>query len=40
MGLIVEWFGLSNGFVVVGAILLVGCAALAVAVARSPSLSK
>ena len=40
MGLIVEWFGLSNGFVVVGAILLAGCAALAVAVARSPSLRK
>ncbi len=40
MGLIVEWFGLANGFVVVGAILLAGCAALAVAVARSPSLSK
>ena len=40
MGLIVEWFGLTKGFIVIGVILLVGCAAAALAVARYPSLQR
>ena len=38
MGLIVEFFGLANGFYAMGALLLAGCCALAIAVARSPAL--
>ena len=38
MGLIVEFFGLANGFYAMGALLLLGCCALAVATARSPTL--
>jgi MFS family permease len=40
MGLIVEHFGTRDGFIIMGAILLTGCAILAVVVARSPSLSR
>jgi sugar phosphate permease len=40
MGLIVDRFGIENGFLVMGAILLLGCAALALIVARSPALRR
>ncbi len=38
MGVIVDHFGIADGFIVMGGILLTGCAALAWAIARSPSL--
>lgn len=38
MGVVVEYFGLENGFIVVGAVLLLGCTALAWVVARVPTL--
>jgi hypothetical protein len=38
MGVIVEYFGLANGFYAMGALLLLGCVLLAIAVARSPTL--
>ena len=38
MGLIVQFFGLASGFYVTGGLLFLGCAILAVAVARTPSL--
>jgi MFS family permease len=40
MGLIVEHFGTRDGFLVMGAILVTGCAILAVVVARTRSLSR
>ncbi len=40
MGVIVDRFGIDNGFIVMGAILLLMCAALAVVVARSPMLKR
>jgi MFS family permease len=38
MGVIVDAFGIKNGFLVMGAILLLACATLAWVIARSPSL--
>ena len=38
MGLIVDQFGIENGFMVIGTVLLLACATLAVVVARSPAL--
>jgi MFS-type transporter involved in bile tolerance (Atg22 family) len=37
MGLIVEVFGIANGFMVMGGVLLTACAILAVVVARTQS---
>ena len=34
MGYVVQWFGLANGFYVIGALLLAGCAWLAISVAK------
>ena len=38
MGVIVEYAGIENGFIVVGSVLLLACIALAIAVARTPEL--
>ncbi|HET7678558.1 MAG TPA: MFS transporter [Xanthobacteraceae bacterium] len=38
MGVVVEYFGIENGFVIVGAVLLFACVALATVVARTPEL--
>lgn len=38
MGVVVEYLGIENSFIVVGAILLFGCAVLSIVVARSPAL--
>lgn len=38
MGVIVDTFGIADGFIIMGAILLLACAALALAIARSPAL--
>jgi MFS family permease len=38
MGVIVETFGLAHGFIIMGAILLLACSALACVIARTPSL--
>lgn len=40
MGIVVEHFGIENGFVIVGTVLLLACAALAIAVARTPELRR
>jgi len=40
MGVVVEYFGIENGFVIVGAVLLLACFALATAVARTPELRR
>jgi predicted MFS family arabinose efflux permease len=40
MGVVVEYFGIENGFIIVGAVLLLACAALAIAVARTPELRR
>ena len=40
MGLIVQFFGLANGFFVMGVLLATGCLVLALAVARSPALRR
>ena len=40
MGLAVEHFGIENGFFVMGAILLLGCAVLAIVVLRTPALRR
>ncbi len=40
MGLIVEGFGIADGFIVMGAILLLACCGLAFAVARAPGLAR
>jgi MFS family permease len=40
MGLVVEYFGIENGFVIVGSVLLLACFALATAVARTPELRR
>ncbi len=38
MGVVVEYAGIENGFIVVGSVLLLACIALAIAVARTPEL--
>jgi predicted MFS family arabinose efflux permease len=40
MGVVVEYFGIENGFVIIGTILLMACVALATAVARTPELRR
>jgi predicted MFS family arabinose efflux permease len=40
MGLLVEFFGIEKGFFVVGAILLLACAVLAIATLRTPELRR
>jgi len=40
MGVVVEYFGIENGFVIVGAVLLFACLVLAIAVARTPELRR
>ncbi len=40
MGVVVEYAGIENGFVIVGAVLLLACAALIVAVMRAPELRR
>jgi predicted MFS family arabinose efflux permease len=40
MGLVVEYSGIENGFIIIGAILLLACAALAIIVAHTPELSR
>jgi MFS family permease len=40
MGVVVEYFGIENGFIIVGAILLLACAGLAAVVVRTPQLRR
>ena len=40
MGVIVEYLGIENGFIIIGTVLLLACAALAVAVMRTPELNR
>lgn len=40
MGFVVDHFGIENGFIAMGAVLLLACATLAVIVARSPTLRR
>jgi MFS family permease len=40
MGVVVEHFGINNGFIIMGGALLVGCAVLAFVVARTPALNR
>lgn len=40
MGFVVEHFGIENGFIAMGAILLCACAALAIVIGRSPMLRR
>ena len=40
MGVVVEHFGIENGFVIVGAVLLLACTALMIGVVRTPELRR